>query len=116
MTTGDEKRPVFKRRPNAGDDPSIAQRAAQELEDLKSDKQGAGVNRTLDASMKPRPAERRRASAAESRDEPLARVQAMVPRSLRDDFLVATRRGGTNAQHAIADFVRKYVEKHADRR
>ncbi len=83
---------------------------------MKSDKQWAGANRTLDASMKPRRAERRRANEAEVESESLARVQAMVSKELRDDFLVATRRAGTNAQQAIADFVRKYVEKHAGRR
>ncbi len=40
----------------------------------------------------------------------------MVSKELGDDFLVATRRAGTNAQQVIADFVRKYVEEHSGRR
>src|SRR5271167_3141985 len=116
MTTGDERPSMFKRRPVATDDASIAQRAAQELEDLKSDRQWAGAKPIAEPPMEPASAARQRESAAESQDEPLARVQAMMPKSLRDDFLVATRRAGTNAQQEIADFVRKYVEKHVGRR
>lgn len=120
MSEGEEKRPTFKRRPMGGDDPSIAERAAQELEDLKSDKQWTGASPHVAALAETGPIKagfsgRRATPKTEREAEALARVQAMVSKSMRDDFLVATRRAGVTAQQVIADFVRKYVEKHAGR-
>ncbi len=112
MTTDDaEKHPVFKRRPAASEESSIAERAAQELEDLKSDKQWTGVKPEGLDRRETASDERAGVARRESEEEPLARVQAMVPKSLRDDFLVATRRAGTTAQQTIAEFVRGYVDR-----
>ena len=115
MSEGEEKSPLFKRRPIRGDDSSIARRAAQELEDLNSDHQWSGAQAPANASADRGPEGARRAPASADANEPLARVQAMVERSLRDDFLVATRRAGTSAQQAIAAFVQDYVKQRAGR-
>ena len=116
MTEGGDKPPTFRRRPTTNDNPAIAEQAARELEDLKSDKQWTSSKGEVEArggAVAPAP---RKGTEPEAGDEPLARVQAMVPKSLRDDFLVATRRAGTTAQQSIADFVRGYVESRGDRR
>ena len=116
MTDDGEKRPTFRRRSTADADSAIAKQAARELEDLKSDRQWASASSPIGAHGDAASPEPRQAPAREQCEEPAARVQAMVPKSLRDDFLVATRRAGTTAQRAIADFVRGYVESRGDRR
>ena len=116
MTDEGDKPPTFRRRPTTNDNHAVAEQAAQELEDLKSDKQWTSSRREVEArggAVAPAP---RKGIELEAGDEPLARVQAMVPKSLRDDFLIATRRAGTTAQQSIADFVRGYVEGRGDRR
>ncbi len=116
MTEDGDKPPTFRRRPTTIDNPAIAEQAARELENLKSDKQWTSAKGAVDArgeAVAPTP---RKVFEREDSEEPLARVQAMVPKSLRDDFLVATRRAGTTAQQSIADFVRGYVESRGDRR
>ena len=116
MIENGEKRVTFRRRSTVNEDPAIAEQAARELEDLKSDRQWTSASAPIGARGDAASPEPRQAPAREQDEEPAARVQAMVPKSLRDDFLVATRRAGTTAQQAIADFVRGYVESRGDRR
>ena len=115
MTNEDEKRPAFRRRSTAIDDAAIAERAAQELEDLKSDKQWTGVEPARVDPQNTIPEAPTNTPTRKDEGDSLTRVQAMVPKSLRDDFLVATRRAGTTAQQAIADFVRGYIERRGER-
>ncbi len=113
MTDEPGSGPTFRRRPASPTLAEIAARAAQELRDLKSDAQWAGAPTRGEESRDVAPVSTSAEPASRSLD--VARVQAMVPRRLRDDFLVAARRQGTNAQKAIADFVRAYVRDHNDR-
>lgn len=116
MTNEEEKRPTFRRRSAMSDDAAIAERAAQELEDLKSDKQWMGASPAQAVPQDAIPKALADALTRNDESDPLARVQAMVPKSLRDDFLVATRRAGTTAQQAITEFVRDYVGRRGERR